>query len=144
MFYVVLQSISLTVTSIIMGENHLQVVARPSQTLLKRKPDCVGIELTVTTLVISNWHLMRLPTKHKINVSVKSYLRVSIVKHVVWSFPTKSSSPIMAYMIITNITRRAIWSKGTIARRMELSTTCKPVKRKIGNTMMVFLKSQTI
>ena len=32
----------------------------------------------------------------------------------------------MAYMIITNITSRAICSKGTIAFTMEFSTTCKP------------------
>lgn len=32
-------------------------------------------------------------------------------------------------MIITNITNSAICNKGTIARRIEFKTTCKPVNK---------------
>lgn len=37
----------------------------------------------------------------------------------------------MAYIIITNKTNKAICNKGTIARRIEFNTTCKPENRYI-------------
>lgn len=62
------------------------------------------------------------------------YLLVRLLTHVKCIFPENSSNPMMAYMMMTNKTSSAICNKGTIARRIEFRTTCKPI-----NDMNIFL-----
>lgn len=54
--------------------------------------------------------------------------------------PEKSSNPMMAYINMTKITSKAIWSKGTIARTIALSTTCRPERTQ--NTPLYILLKQ--
>lgn len=56
------------------------------------------------------------------------YLLVWLFTQVLCIFPENNSNPMIAYMIMTNNTRRAICNKGTMARRIEFNTTCKPEK----------------
>lgn len=62
------------------------------------------------------------------NINNINHLLVTLLKQDLCSFPENNSRPMMAYMIMTNNTSRAIWNKGTMARKIELRTTCKPVK----------------
>lgn len=48
-------------------------------------------------------------------------------QQVACNAPENNSNPIIAYMMITNITKSAICNNGTIALRIEFNTTCKPV-----------------
>lgn len=59
---------------------------------------------------------------------------VSGSRQVLCSFPENNSKPMMAYIRMTNSTSRAIWNNGIMARRIELSTTCKPKNTGIPNT----------
>lgn len=59
------------------------------------------------------------------------YVPVLLSKHVLCNLPENNSNPMIAYMMMTNRTRRAICSKGTIARRIEFKTTCRPAIREI-------------
>lgn len=57
--------------------------------------------------------------------------------------PEKSSNPMMAYINMTKITSKAIWSKGTIARTIALSTTCRPERRQNMTLYILFKKMQS-
>lgn len=50
---------------------------------------------------------------------------------MVCKVPENNSNPIIAYIMITNITKSAICNNGTIARKIEFNTTCKPVNYEI-------------
>lgn len=56
-------------------------------------------------------------------------LPVMLSKHVLWKIPENISRPIMAYIMITKRTRRAIWKRGIIAIRIAFMTICKPEVR---------------
>lgn len=59
---------------------------------------------------------------------------------MVCKVPENSSNPIIAYMMITNITKSAMCNKGTMARKIEFNTTCKPVNKQIKriNNILIF------
>ena len=59
-------------------------------------------------------------------ISPCQYLPVMLSKQALWNIPENISSPMMAYIIMTNRTRRAMWNRGIIAIRIAFMTICKP------------------
>ena len=65
-------------------------------------------------------------------------LPVLFTKHVLCKIPENSSSPMIAYMIMTNITRSAIWSRGIIAIMILFSTIWRPEIKEIRGLIFAF------
>ena len=53
---------------------------------------------------------------------------VMLWKHALWRRPENISSPIIAKIIITKRTRRAMWNKGIIAINIAFNTIWRPVR----------------